>query len=452
MSKLEQVRKFIDILDRYLEVAFVYHERMSAMKSDDINDRVKRVVEDLEKIVLFEGKTVHPIPEGEGQNIAPDEMFFKLTKIYQEIISTRLSKGGVSTFEPRNKSRILKLMQNEPEIYLGMFDSVSYAWDVLNETASLCFLPQLVQLERRDLLCMHSLELRQHLSRVYAQELVVNPNSVLSLQGEFSIGKLEKNSKIEDLVRMIVSQPIYWNNDFNKLATQVKSFFTKKAEKLYSEIGLDEIEEKIVPYLDENLEFSNVGNEKVVKDICPKMVVYGLCVSYLAWISVCEMSDDKINTELLTKHMLFTTRTLLDEKYWDVCIYVADLACKYRELLNKESNVANTKDKTYMLFANKVFAEKMAKSKSDDQIKKEINSWDLSMAHSRYMFLKYILLEDYARAKDYGEKLLVMDDNNQINITSKELLAWPILEDFRTTNEGQQLIEYAREVENRLGH
>lgn len=453
MSKLkEQVSKFIDILDRYLEVAFVYHERMNAMKSDDVNDRVKRVVEDLEKITPVEGNPIHSVTEGKGQNIAPDDMLFKLTRIYQGIISTRLKQGGYSAFEPRNHSIILSLMQKKPEEYLGMFDSTSYAWDILNETASLCFLPKLTQLERRDLLCMHSLELRQHLSRVHAQELVINPNSVLSLQGEFSIGKLQKISNVEDLVRMIVSQPIYWNNDFSKLATQVKSFFTENAKELYTKVGLDEIEEKIVPYMDENLEFSKVSHEKTIKDICQRMVVYGLCVSYLAWISACEIMKDKTDSELLAKHMLFTTRTLLDEKCWLTCQYVADLACRYREILNAEYKIPDIKDKTYMLFANKVFAEKMARIKDDAEIKKEVNSWDVSRAHSRYVFLKYILLEDYATAKAEGERLLELDSNNQINITSKELLAWPILESFRATSEGKQLIKRAQEVENQLGH
>lgn len=453
MSKPEeQVRKFIDILDRYLEVSFVYHERMNAMKSDDVNDRVKRVVEDLEKIAPVDGNTIHPVTEGKGQNIAPDDMLFKLTKIYQGIISTRLKQGGYSAFEPHNKSNILRLMEKSSEEYLGMFGSTSYAWDILNETASLCFLPKLIQLEQRDLLCMHSLELRQHLNRVHAQELVINPDSVLSLQGEFSIGKLQKINKAEDLVRMIVSQPIYWNNDFSKLATQVKSFFTEKAKKLYSEVGLNEIEEKIVPYMDENLDFSKVRNEKVVKDTCQSMVVYGLCVSYLAWISACEILKDKTDTELLAKHMLFTTRTLLDERCWFTCQYVADLACRYREILNAEYKIPDIKDKTYMLFANKVFAEKMARTKADAEIKKEVNAWDVNRAHSRYVFLKYILLEDYATAKTEGEKLLQLDDNNQINITSKELLAWPILESFRATSEGEQLIKHAQEVENQLGH
>ena len=46
----KHIIKFIDIIDRYLEVAFVYHERLNTMQSDYAHDRIKRIVEDLEKI------------------------------------------------------------------------------------------------------------------------------------------------------------------------------------------------------------------------------------------------------------------------------------------------------------------------------------------------------------------------------------------------------------------
>ncbi len=445
----KHIRKFIDIVDRYLEVAFVYHERLASINSDVANGRLKRVVDDLEKIVPVENcKPIEIVIDGQGQNIAPDSVLIELTSIYQKIIVSRLKNGGYGAFEPRNSSAFIQLMEKDPKDYLGKFGSTSFAWDVLNETASLCFLPKLTQLEQRDLLCMHSLELRQHLSKVLTQELINDPDSVIALQGEFRIGKLQNINTMEDLVGLIISQPVYWNNDFRKLAKQVKSFFNESAKQLYLEIKLEDIEKAIIPYMDVDMGFSKETNAKKVVEVCQKMVIYGLCISYLAWMSACDIKKDEIDVELLARHILFTTRTLLDEKCWLTCRYVSDLAYKYRILINKANNKSNTFDKTYMLFANRVFAQKMSKDIPSKQIKDEVNAWDVSSAHSRYKFLKYVLLGDYKAAKSEGEKLINLDSNNQINITYNELMSWPILEDFRLSDEGKQLIDLSKQIES----
>lgn len=445
-----KTEKYIDILDRYLEVAFVYHEKMGAHKKGNIEDRIDRVVNSLEELKPTNGQTVNIIPDSQGQNIAPDEMLINLTKIYQAIIVKRLQKPGYA-IQPRNTGTIKELMEESPEVFLGAFNSTSSAWDALNEAASICFLPDLTLLEYRDLICMHSLELRQHLSRILAQEMIRKPSSILPLQGEISVEKLQHVSKAEDIIRIIVSRPAFWSNDFRRLTDQVKEHFSQEAKKLFEKIELDKIETAIFPFMDENLDFSKIKNENAPMTICQKMVVYGINMAYLAWISACDIIKQKEDTELLARHMLFATRMLLDERYWLVCTYVANLAYQYRLEINIIRNSKNTLDKSYMLFANKLFAEKMAGKKNNDQVKEEAQAWDVNNAHSRYLFLKYILLEDYKTAKHEGEKLLEIDDfNHQMNITSKELKTWPILEAFRSTEEGKALIQMAMEKEQEL--
>lgn len=444
-----KTEKYIDILDRYLEVAFVYHEKMEAPVTINIEDRIERVVSSLEQLKPTNGQTVNIISDFGGQNIAPDEMLINLTKIYQAIIVKRLQKPGYA-IQPRNTGAIKELMEESPEVYLGAFNSTSSAWDALNEAASICFLPDLKLLEYRDLICMHSLELRQHLCRVLAQEMVRKPSSILLLQGEISVEKIQHVCNAEDVIRIIVSRPSFWSNDFRKLADQVKEHFSQEAKNLFEKIELDKIETAIYPFMDENLDFSKIKNEKAPMTICQKMVVYGINMAYLAWISACDINKQKEDTELLSRHMLFATRMLLDERYWRVCTYVANLAYRYRLEVNRVRGTANTLDKTYMLFANRLFAEKMTGEKNNAQIKKEAQAWNVNNAHSRYVFLKYVLLEDFKTAKHEGEKLLDIDSNHQMNITSKELKTWPILEEFRSTEEGKALIQMAMEKEQAL--
>ena len=444
-----KTEKYIDILDRYLEVAFVYHEKMEAPVTINIEDRIERVVSSLEQLKPTNGQTVNIISDFGGQNIAPDEMLINLTKIYQAIIVKRLQKPGYA-IQPRNTGTIKELMEESPEVFLGAFNSTSSAWDALNEAASICFLPDLTLLEYRDLICMHSLELRQHLCRVLAQEMVRKPSSILLLQGEISVEKIQHVCNAEDVIRIIVSRPSFWSNDFRKLADQVKEHFSQEAKNLFEKIELDKIETAIYPFMDENLDFSKIKNEKAPMTICQKMVVYGINMAYLAWISACDINKQKEDTELLSRHMLFATRMLLDERYWRVCTYVANLAYRYRLEVNRVRGTANTLDKTYMLFANRLFAEKMTGEKNNAQIKKEAQAWNVNNAHSRYVFLKYVLLEDFKTAKHEGEKLLDIDSNHQMNITSKELKTWPILEEFRSTEEGKALIQMAMEKEQAL--
>ena len=189
MNKMEHVKKFINAIDRYVEVSYVYSQRMKENRSYQSQDRLNRLITLLERAEIDEEcEKLQPIDVSEikGQNVVASRYVFEETRCYQNVIRERLDSGGDSynTLSAHNQGILKKLIDMEPEQCLASFKTVSYAWDILTEFASLSLLPSSEKLAAADMIHMHLIELRKHLFRVVAYAKMLSPDSLLELRGE----------------------------------------------------------------------------------------------------------------------------------------------------------------------------------------------------------------------------------------------------------------------------
>lgn len=446
----ENTKEFIKILSRYVEVSHVYF--LTIQKEKDFfmdsshKDRHTRLLELLEKLAI--PKTQNGIAQMDekdvgGQSVVPTQENFAQTAIYQDIVKDFLAGNFYNQTELRNKTKILKLLNATPQEFLGSFSTVSYAWDILTELACLSFLPSAEKLSSRDLIHMHCVELIEHLSRLYVQTIRMNPNNAIDLNGRFTVRELENFQCENDLVEKILG-----------------SSSKKNVSELVVDLcGLFENEDKIKRIIDPLVEpvlsrlvqvengFPDLLEEDIsmleVERICNQLVSFGISMGYAIWLTYAK--TEKIHRGMLLKHCLFCTRYLLDEKRWMVCKNISSLCKEIVYITNNLEGEQNKHKGAYMVEANYFFAKKML----GENIVSEVQSWDLSRAHSRYKLLQRILLDMLDNdTVVLSKELLQPEANGKPNMSIHEFVEWPILEPFRKSSFWSEFKNYAQELHN----
>ena len=73
----------------------------------------------------------------------------------------------------------------------------------------------------------------------------------------------------------------------------------------------------------------------------------------------------------------------------------------------------------------------------------EIRNWNVEGLHSRYAFLKSVLLKNFDDAGTIALSLLEPSDETGVpNMCVQELIDWPILEDFRNSEAGKKILNF----------
>ena len=327
----------------------------------------------------------------------------------------------------------------EPEQCLASFKTVSYAWDILTEFASLSLLPSSEKLAAADMIHMHLIELRKHLFRVVAYAKMLSPDSLLELRGEYTVNQLNEWEKKGKLVESLVTESMHMET--NRLLEEVH-IYTEKYPEIFNIVAQKEgqvkqrLEQESRGYpdiLEENL------NMEKAENLCDMLVLYGLGVGYVTWLSFAELNETSYN--ILFKHCLFCTRTLLEEKRWKVCKGIAEMGLKIVEDHNKGNEQPIN---SYMIQANLFYARKMMKDKN---VTSDIEAWNLTQAHDRYRFLQKILLDKFSDAVYYAKNLIKPDDKGKQNMSFSEFQEWPILNGFRQSSSWSEFEEYVHQNE-----
>lgn len=447
MEKTENVMRFINVIDRYSEVSYVYSQRIKEGKIEKDKkaaDRLQRLIKLLETADIQEnGRSLKPIKQEDikGQNVIASEEVFEQTRCYQKVIKERLDSEAYNGLNARNQKTLKKLIEMEPEKCLASFKTVSYAWDILTEFASLSLLPSSDKLAATDMIHMHIIELRQHLFKVMAHAKMLSPDSELELRGHYTVNQLNEWDEKGKLVESIVTEAMHINVE--RLIEEIHSY-TNDFNEMFNIVASRE-EEVIFRLQQESKGYPDILEEDIdmrkAESICDTLVLYGLGIGYIVWLSFAE--QDEVSYQILFKHCLFCTRTLLEEERWRICKGIAELGLKIAERHNKQKNI--TLIHTYMIQANLFYARKKLREKIEDDVK----AWDLTNAHERYMFLRLILLDKQENMLEEAKKLLDKDTNGNSNMSFREFEEWPILDSFRQSENWDEFKKYALDKEER---
>lgn len=435
---MEGQSRFIYIIDRYLEVSNVYHQRMlsgaDTLDAEDRADHLLALIEAVDPRSSPDPLSTAPDDATQGQFVAATSDFLEDTKASQQYVLKRL-RGERSALSPHNRTKLETVLQLPAKEFLASFPTVGYAWDILTELASLSVLPLSEALAARDMIHMHAVELQLHLVRVIAQERLACDSEV-ALQGSLSVEELECLQRDERLVEKLVEFAV--PKDPPALLASLDALVAGPAM-LKETLGalrpqaLSRLQQERRSFPDTLAENLTLDEARAV---CDSLVVFGLVAGYAAWYAVA--LDDSAERRALRKNILFCTRILLDVKRWGTCIQVAQVALEILKSLHERCHDDPQLKGSSMITANLLFARAM----SGQDIEEDVREWDTSAVHARYEFLKQVLLGDFDKAASLLTGLMKVDpQTNRPNMSIQEVKEWPILESFRNSPQGRKTVD-----------
>lgn len=433
---------FVDIIDRYLEVSNVYHQRMLAISREgdettQVTDRFNRLLKLLEEVNIDIAKSnviIMQEADAKGRIVFPTSQFLEQTNRYQNTVLKRLETKSAEIPTPRNLDKLREVLRLPAKQFLGYFTTVGYAWDILTELASLTVLPNSESLAARDMIHMHAIELQLHLARVIAQVRLSSPEHQVKLNGMFAVKELRSLQSANQLVDKLIEFAV--PRDPGELMAELKPLVSA-----VQAIGtiLEADQAQVLSCLQqETRAFPDTLKEshslKEARKICDILVIYGLNAAYAAWYPIALRYADEEGS--FRKNTLFCTRILLDEGRWEVCRAVAKMAL----VISGELKLASADRElqgSSMIQTNLFFS----RLKCGEDIEDELRAWDTSSIHPRYNFLKYILLNDFDNAAKLAKQLLQRDKTTGwAELCLNEINEWPILAAFRESPQGKEVI------------
>lgn len=438
--------RFVYIIDRYLEVSNVYHQRIDegatiAKERSQLVDRVDRLLVHLESTNPQIPKTVRKVTDAasHGQTVHITSEFLVDTKRYQEDVLRRLGDWSKESPTPHNIAKLRTVLRQEALDFLSAFPTPTYAWDILTELASISVCPNAGTLAARDMIHMHSVELQLHLARVIAQVWLLTSANEITLSGTLTVEQLKRlqdeNRLIESLIEFAV--PRDPAKLLEKLLPHVaepepaRAWISKRQADVLSRL---QQETRAFPDTLEDRDALSRAHE-----LCDQLVVFGLVAAYAAWFSCARNNSEERGS--FRASILFCTRILLDEKRWRVCRDFAAVALSLVKTLNLEYDKRDAFQGLGMITANSFFARRMC-GEPLEVMRAELRDWKTEDLHKRYQFLKFILLEEFDNAARLASELLKgSDETGKPDLCVYELREWPILAEFRKSDQGRPFIK-----------
>lgn len=421
-----QIEKFIDVMDRYQELAALYWQRLLAARQQTgttPNQRLDSLLEVLQNARPARTKqtlTSLSPDQAQGQTVVPTSEVLEQTRRYQSAVLDRFR----DQFAGESVAQVRKTLRLPPEDFLSRWGSISYAWDILTELASISVIPADETMVSRDLLYMLCVELEGHLRRVLIAEQLAS-HGMVTLGGSWDIEELRSLEGPDRLERLLE----------RSLSASGSKLVTHAIEHLGPSIasgsGYDEDTERVVEIFAakatgfERLLLDGMSIADTLED-CTVLTRFGLRIGYEIWHRKCGTDSQALS--VLHRNMLFCTRKLLDQKRWESARDVADTAWALIAHDNLHKAPGAPSQGSAMIFANRLLSMKNL----GIDVTTEVEGWNIHGLHPRYQLLQQVLLNRFAEAYEIALVLLQPEPaTGQPNMCLPEFREWPALEEFR---------------------
>lgn len=401
-------QNFNILLDRFLEISNHYQgellENIQTLKS--VPSRLSLLITSLENTDFDNKVTINIASEAEikGQNIVPTADTLAALKEYRKSILQRLEKP--ENHVPRNIAILKKWLQLDVIESVSIFPSFTLAWDKLVEVSRLTLVPDTRVLQVRDNVYMAAVEFEWYIDSLY---LLV-------------MGKRNKK-KITAKMRELAS----------RLKNDVDPNVETKLEKI-SRL----LENPTKSIEDEDHKLPGRTALESAQATVDTLTLIGFELGFFFWL---ESGEGREHRKNVIKSLIYYSKILLEEKSWRRADEFASFAIRLIHHANTKYDFPPDEG-TAMFMCNRFWA----RFKLGDDIRPDVELWDQTNLHPRYTFLKFVLLRQYGDAIRILSTLLPDKKAGTVgNLSMFEVNEWPILEDFRQS-------EQLKKFSENLGH
>lgn len=408
------------LIERYLEVSNHYaRESRSYLKELETSpSRLSSLINSLEAIEssvtdATRGADVLAVDEDpQGQNIVPSEDTLAALRDSTNEILERLENPYASSV-PRNWLWLKRWLQRDVAEIAAGFPSFTYAWDKLIDLNRLTLVPDSNFLRVRDNVSLATMEFERFVIRLYR---------LTQLSKE-----AENPSAPESVVDRSVSAEVALQSLRTSDVAPPDPRFDERVERAL----------KLLQRPKDPLEGEPGARGDASKDV-DTLALLGLELGFSHWQGFAPPSKEHRKSIIMS--LLVCSKFFLVESSWRNAKEFSAFALTLVSKMNKELALPAAEG-TPMLRFNQLWAE----SKLGENIADDLEDWDVTQLHARYIFLKSVLQKKYDDAVRFLEALLPKDNSGKSgNFSIMEAEEWPILAEFRSSDQYGDLKERLR--------
>ncbi len=395
-------------LERYLEVSTHYTREIrihlrdyenSTSRLDALISRLEAVADSAIEMTDGVDRSIGA-EDTLGQNIVPTPDTLAALRVSKEEVLRRLDETQLASV-PRNLYRLRTWLQREVMEIAAGFPSFTYAWDKLVDLSRLALVPDSRFLRVRDNLIMATIEFERFVSEL----------AELSPPTEAHPGSTSVAMAPQEAFRSLCTPQV---------ATLDASFPTRAARVASA-----------LEWRNGSLDQPTILRESARN--ADALALVGLEIGFTCWVGRAVASKE--HRKAIIMSLLVCSKLLLVEASWQSARDFTTFAIALVIRMNTDLGVT-TDDGTAMLRFNQLWA----RHKLGDNITDDLAQWDVSALHNRYAFLKSVLLRRFDDAVRILDTLLPPPGSNEPgNFSIVEADEWPILEDFRSSVQYQEL-------------
>lgn len=406
---LQEVRVLID---RYVEVSNHYarevrnHIREYETSSSRLSELIDRL-EAIEESATDPTRGVDAVAEeqAQGQNIVPTADTLAALRISAKEILQRLNNTPMESV-PRNLWRLRKWLQRDVLEIAAGYPSFTYAWDKLIDLNRLTLVPDSRFLRVRDNVLVAVTEFERFVFALIPLVLSARRDQPTRAISGGDYATINPEEALKSLC--------------TPLAKTLDPLFEERVGRIVNLL------QRRKDALEPSFDF-----REAARDI-DALALVGLELGFTSWLGFA--SPSKEHRKAIIMSLLVCSKLFLVEHSWQNANEFCKFAIKLTASMNADLHL-NTAEGTAMLRFNQFWA----RHKLGENIAEEVEQWDVSVLHSRYSFMKYVLLRKFDDAVRLLETLLPRNSGEAGNFSIAEAEEWPILEDFRSSDQYQRL-------------
>ncbi len=401
------------LIDRYVEMSAHYARELRNYSREYENSpsRLSTLISRLEAIesaAIDPTRIVAPAAEEPalGQNIVRTEDTLAALRSSANEILERLDNPIAKV--PRNWFWLKKWLHRDVAEIAAGFPSFTYAWDMLIDLNRLTLVPDSKFLRVRDNVSLATMEFERFVIALRRLAL-----SVEAAEGSLAqVSDTGPDDNAETALQSLCTP----------LMALLDSRFDERVKRALS----------LLQRPKESLEDESIAGGDAGRDV-DALALLGLELGFTRWLDFADPSKEHRKTIIMS--LLVCSKLFLVEGSWRNAKEFSAFALALTTKMNADLDLP-TNEGTPMLRFNRLWAE----HKLGENIRDELDQWDVTELSPRYSFLKFVLLRNFEEAVRLLETLLPKKNSGEPgNFSMMEAEEWPILEDLRSSTQYEAL-------------